>query len=136
MKKALFIFINILGYIWQLPQHLLAIVLLIIHSRNIVEIKTYKSSIVFICDKFISAGISLGNFIFLTERSIFYDKNVIAHEYGHSLQSYMFGLLYLFIIGIPSLINNLRSRTNADIRKRYYTLYPERWADKLGGVVR
>lgn len=136
MKKGLFVLINILGYVWQLPQHLLAVVLLLIYRRHIVETRLHNTSIVFICDKFMSAGISLGNFIFLTERSIFYDKNVIAHEYGHSLQSYMLGLLYLLIIGIPSLINNLRSRTNADIRKRYYTLYPEKWADKLGGVVR
>jgi hypothetical protein len=136
MKKGLFVLINILGYVWQLPQHLLAVVLLLIYRRHIVETRLHNTSIVFICDKFMSAGISLGNFIFLTERSVFYDKNVIAHEYGHSLQSYMFGLLYLLIIGIPSLINNLRSRTNADIRKRYYKLYPERWADQLGGVVR
>lgn len=136
MKKGLFVLINILGYVWQLPQHLLAVVLLLIYRRYIVETRLHNTSIVFICDKFMSAGISLGNFIFITERTLEYDKNVIAHEYGHSLQSYMFGLLYLLIIGIPSLINNLRSRTNADIRKRYYKLYPERWADKLGGVIR
>jgi len=136
MKKGIFVIINILGYFWQLPQHLLAVVLLLIYRRHIVETRLHNTSIVYICDKFMSSGISLGNFIFITERILEYDKNVIKHEYGHSIQSYIFGWLYLLIIGIPSMINNLRSRTDNDIRSRYYTLYPEKWADKIGGVVR
>ena len=65
----------------------------------------------------------------------YYDKTV-AHEHGHNIQSIMFGWLYLIFIGIPSICLNLLARKFKVISDKYYTLYPEKWADKLGGVER
>jgi len=57
------------------------------------------------------------------------------------LQSKKWSWLYLFVIGLPSLCNNLRGRkiyesmTYEEVQKDYYNRYPEKEADKLGGVV-
>jgi hypothetical protein len=77
-------------------------------------------------------SISLGNFIFVSNIK---DLETIKHEYGHTLQSYQLGWLYLIVIGIPSLFwaafgKKYRKKRN----KSYYDFYTERWANKLGGI--
>lgn len=79
-------------------------------------------------------GISLGLFVFVKQRA---DKALIAHEYGHTLQSLMLGPLYLIIIGLPSFVwaglpyfRILRKKKGIS----YYSLYCERWANTLGKV--
>jgi len=59
----------------------------------------------------------------------------IRHEYGHFLQlAILGGWLYLFLIAIPSITNNLRDRKNK-LKKDYYEYFWEAWADKLGGII-
>jgi len=79
------------------------------------------------------------------EHIILYEwcEKEIPHEGGHCLQSRMLGWLYLPIVGIASGLNNLKSRKNPYVsmsederEKWYYNFYPEKWADKLGGVER
>ena len=79
------------------------------------------------------SGASLGRYIVLKPSHSMTD---IKHEYGHVRQSRMLGPLYLIVVGIPSAINNLRSRRDATVYENYYNMYPENWADKLGGVTR
>lgn len=79
------------------------------------------------------SGASLGRYIVLKPH---HSMTTIRHEYGHVRQSRMLGPLYLFVVGIPSAINNLRSRKDAKVYENYYNMYPENWADKLGGVTR
>ncbi len=63
------------------------------------------------------SGMSLGNFINISIRDEIqgdFDARVISdplfmHEYGHSFDSRLFGLSYLFAIGLPSLISASRS---------------------------
>lgn len=58
-------------------------------------------------------GVSISNFIYvsLLPREYMFEKDpLLLHEYGHHLQSRKYGLLYLFIIGIPSLISVLRAK--------------------------
>lgn len=57
-----------------------------------------------------------------------------AHEYGHVKQSRILGPLYLFVIGIPSLLWACWYRKHK--RGSYYAFYTEKWADRLGGVIR
>ena len=70
---------------------------------------------------------------------------LIKHEQGHCRQSVMLGPLYLVVVGIPSALLNALTRLQSsryDLLKRigheaywnYYKVYPERWADRLGGV--
>lgn len=81
-----------------------------------------------------NSGISLGDYIIVPRGA---NENYINHERGHTKQSYMLGWLYLFVIGIPSIVWNVCFR---EYRRKhnvsYYSFYTEAWADKLGGVKR
>lgn len=70
---------------------------------------------------------------------------LIKHEQGHCRQSVMLGPLYLIIVGIPSALLNaltqLQSSRYTILKKigheayyNYYRIFPESWADRLGGV--
>ena len=50
------------------------------------------------------------------------------------MQSRMLGWLYLFVIGIPSIL--WAAWWNEGQNRSYYSFYTERWADRLGGVER
>ena len=85
-------------------------------------------------------GVSLGWYVFMDQR---YEEKDWKHEFGHCIQSRRWGLFYLLTVGILSAIfNNLQDRLfhkSWDWEKRhkwYYSRYPEKQADKLGGVVR
>ena len=71
-----------------------------------------------------SGGISLGPMAFVSERSN--TPATIAHETdGHTVDSKIFGPLYLFVIGIPSILN-----AAFDFTECYYDFYPEKWANR------
>ncbi len=63
------------------------------------------------------------------------DERLLVHEYGHTVQSLILGPLYLFVIGLPSIVW-MRVAPLARWRRRsgtsYYAFYPERWANWLG----
>ena len=126
----------ILLWVWQFPQHLVALVI-----RAILKPETYtiynSKRIYWVKHNF---GVSLGNYIFLNGK---YNTQTVKHEYGHSIQSEYLGFLYLIVVGIPSAIfNNLWDRLfhkKWPAEKRiqwYYNRYPEKWADELGDVKR
>lgn len=126
---------RILLWIWCFPQNLLgALFVLFVRAKKINE---YKECLVYKFKSKFFSGSSLGNFIILEEVYFRRKKELektIKHEYGHFLQGCILGPLYLFIIGIPSVLNNLLARKNAKISLDYYHRYPEAWANKLGGV--
>lgn len=77
-------------------------------------------------------SLSLGCFLFVTNIN---NEELLAHEYGHSLQSMILGPLWVFVIGFPSLIwaacfGGWRKKNN----RSYDEFYTESWANKLGGV--
>ena len=119
-------FKKVLMYIWQLPQHIVGLLLSLIYKEEY-RIKIDDISERY-CPKF-SGGISLGNYVFVSRAY----ENMVKHEYGHTKQSKILGPLYLLIIGIPSFIWAALYNGEA---KGYYKFYTERWADKLGGVTR
>jgi len=72
-----------------------------------------------------SGGISLGPFVFVPSYSV-KKPETVAHEVdGHTVDSKIFGLSYLLIIRIPSLLNAVFGFT-----KCYYDFYTEKWANK------
>lgn len=129
--------VNIISFIWQLPQHILFFILSIFIKHDLYVI--YKGKRIYkIKTKFFS-GVSLGNYIFLNENyfaNYISTSQTIRHEYGHSIQSLILGPLYLFLVGIPSLCLNILSRFNSKIYNNYYKVYPENWADTLGDAQR
>lgn len=123
--------IKLLQFIWELPQNIVGLIMLPFMKQS--EIIEYGGRKIRICPNIIS-GISLGSFIY--ERLNIYNR--VMHEYGHSKQSKLLGPLYLLIIGIPSIIWNtlIYGKLVERTPNGYYKFYTERWADKLGGVVR
>ncbi len=63
-----------------------------------------------------------------------------AHELGHAVQSRMLGPLYLPLVGVPSTARAIYAFVYRELTgtkwSGYYDGYPERWADRLGGVQR
>lgn len=119
-------------YLWQLPQNILGLlVIFFTQAKHAVDIWcTYKYRF----------GVSLGSYIIFG--GAWYTETDIKHEKGHQKQSQYLGVLYLFVIGIPSAIGNIYDRkahgnwTSEERRKWYYSLPWEAWADRLGGVER
>ena len=128
---------NVLLWIWQLPQNLLGLVVLLFNKVSFGHVKVkYIDGIKYYSAKHVNnCGVSLGNYIFFdSDRPI--TKEAAYHEWGHQKQSLKYGWLYLFIIGLPSAMGNIYSRLAHKDSKWYYSQWWERTADKLGGVVR
>ena len=80
------------------------------------------------------SGVSLGKFIFVSKNA---PETTVKHEYGHYLQGLRLGWLYLFVVGIPSILwAAFGGRYRRKKGVSYYSKYPENWADRLGGVER
>ena len=120
---------KLLTWIWCFPQMLAGFIF-----KKISKAK--KVDDYYIIENKYGGSVSLGTYIFICEGHR-YDERVLKHEQGHTKQSYILGWLYLLLVGLPSFIwcnffKNYRYRHNVD----YYAIYPENWADKLGGVNR
>lgn len=118
---------NLIYWTWCLPQTLIGLIVKLIFRGKKID-KTYY---------FFNTNlgsISLGKYILLCEEHV-NNEYVRKHEYGHQIQSFILGPLYLLIIVLPSLIwagcfEKYRKKHNVS----YYSFYTEKWANKLGGV--
>ncbi len=121
---------KILIIVWELPQTILACILLVFLKKKVTGRKTYRHAKVFYIRGFYG-GISLGRYIILNNR---YTGNELSlkHEYGHTIQSMYLGWFYLAAVGIPSLARSIIWRVFKLNSLRYYKGYPENWANSLG----
>ena len=154
------ILIHILHWTWCLPQTLVGlgfyVYLNIKKSINKERYGTYNEAEIY-CTYLTRGSISLGNRVFLCD-SHWDDDNVIRHELGHYKQSLILGPLYLFVIGIPSVLwcnvfwprkmkkwkemkvfsesinEHLKLKLNVPPKPSYYDFYTEKWANKLMGL--
>lgn len=136
---------KILLWIWQLPQNLIGFIWTRF-SKEGFQIKNIDKQIKVWYLPCFNSGIALGDYIIIdTWYKKTREKNIIKeilHEAGHQKQSKIFGPLYLLIIGLPSLARNIWDRlfhNNWTLIKRiewYYSGFPEKQADILGGVKR
>lgn len=114
--------------IWQLPQLIVALFMLpFLGKLHLVANRHFD-----FCyhGEKMSGGISLGPLAFV---STYLSKSQegIAHEVdGHTKQSKILGPLYLFVIGIPSILNALFDFTDC-----YYDFWTESWANKCAGLI-
>ena len=89
----------------------------------------------------------MGAFIFITDEPYFYEKlkdefsaeelaqRLLVHEYGHTIQSLIFGPLYLIVMGIPSTLWGFLpfcSNKRKEKRISYFSFFTEKWANHLG----
>ena len=121
--------IYILLYIWQLPQNIAGLAVLLFYKFKKSGIKKCGDG-VYIVPYFCAGGVSLGNYIFILDSGNI--EFAIKHEIGHRRQSMMLGPLYLLVVGIPSVVFNIISKYSYPFSKRYYQRFPENWANKLG----
>lgn len=124
MKDILVQFILIL---WQLPQCVIGLLMLpFLGKLELVGKRNYAWAFK---SKKMMGGISLGCFIFLDTYTS-KRETAIAHELdGHTKDSKMWGPLYLFVIGLPSILNAWIGFTDC-----YYDFFTERWANKHAGL--
>lgn len=131
----------ILRFIWELPQ--LSLGYCYAQIRNIfghIKRVDYLGGATYVIDDgrgdFIYKGMSLSCFIniWLTnyvgpnfEHDVRYSfGQILMHEFGHTKDSIRLGWLYLFIVGLPSLISvNIQGE-----RHLHKDLYAEKWANR------
>lgn len=128
---------QILLYLWQLPQNLLALIIWGILGPIILDGGHFEGKKVLISEGYFSS-FSLGHYLFMIPNS---SMSSFIHEYGHSVQSLYLGWLYIPIIAIPSVLHNLYRKIYKAIVKpknlleynySYYNFYTEKWANLLG----
>ena len=122
---------NLILFIWQLPQHLVALIYfgyLVMMCKDLGVDSRYKQAIVIPC--VMRGAITLGNYVFVGLNSEY--RKTVKHELGHTIQSKILGPLYLIIIGIPSITYCGLRRIFPSLRKKnYYNFYTEKWANNL-----
>lgn len=67
-----------------------------------------------------------------------YQKEVLVHEYGHTIQSIILGPLFMFVIAIPSCVwafTPAFAKMRKEGKYSYFDLYCEGWANHLGELV-
>ena len=146
MKKFINILVNVLLYIWQLPQNIVGL-FVIFFTNPEKKIKMDTGNMRYIANR-MSGGRSLGKYSIIN--SIYTRKckndediknlDVSKHEaLGHGKQSRWLGPFYLPVVGLQSIIwASLygNSKWFPYTKNGYYKFWTEKWADKLGGVIR
>ena len=127
-----------LTYIFQLPQHLLALILIpLFRAHRGDTFSLYETqepaTLYFIPSKFY---FSLGDYIFLYKNFVPHLNPIIRHEFGHTLQSRKYGPLYLLLVGTPSLFFATLTKIGVLSPSTYHQRFPENEADFLGEVER
>ena len=122
---------NLILFIWQLPQHIIALIYfgyLVMMCKDSGVDSRYKQAIVIPC--IMRGAVTLGNYVFVGLNSEY--KETVKHELGHTIQSKILGPLYLIVIGIPSITYCGLRRIFPSLRKKnYYNFYTEKWANNL-----
>lgn len=122
---------NLILFIWQLPQHLLAILYigyLVMMCKDLGVDSRYKQAIVIPC--VMRGAVTLGCYVFVGLNSEY--RKTVKHELGHTIQSKILGPLYLIVIGIPSITYCSLRRIFPSLRKKnYYDFYTEKLANYL-----
>lgn len=142
MKRALYLFWQCT---WGVLQSLTGAVIFLLHIRD--RHCCFHGAVV--TEWKYGSSVSLGMFVFITHDPYYsglkagctkaeHSQKLLAHEYGHTVQSLILGPLYLFVIGIPSILwaglpPCRRKRREQGIS--YYSFYTEKWADFLGEKV-
>jgi hypothetical protein len=126
MKKIL---LTAWRIVYQLPQHLVGLILLAIY-------RPYKSGLPYYVSSKFRGAISLGEIIIIGQGC---SADTPKHERGHTLQSRKLGPLYLLIIGIPSITwagiwkHMVKHAKPGTVIPAYRSAPWEAWADRLGG---
>ena len=122
---------NLILFIWQLPQHIVALIYfgyLVMMCKDLGVDSRYKQATVIPC--IMRGAVTLGNYVFVGLNSEY--KETVKHELGHTIQSKILGPLYLIVIGIPSITYCGLRRIFPSLRKKnYYDFFSDKSANYL-----
>ena len=96
LKAIGHVLLFILLFIWQLPQNIVALVMLPFLGK--LEFISYKKFCFAFKASNMSGGISLGTFAFLSPYSAKKVATVMHEQEGHTVDSKIWGPLYLFVM--------------------------------------
>ena len=126
---------------WGILQTLLGLMLFLIHYKS--RHYSYHGAIVTEWNS--NTSMSLGLFVFVSAKPFFVkkfegqiceeelSKRLLVHEYGHTIQSLIFGPLYLIVMGIPSTLwGFLFGKKRKEQQIPYGAFFTEKWANYLG----
>lgn len=120
--------------VWQFPQYLLGYII-----KKMLKTQFYCKYLdaeVFLWQ--FECGMSLGKYLFIPSKFkvVAYKRELcLKHEYGHTIQSKYLGWLYLFVIGLPSLVwATCFRRYRIKYGISYYDFYTEKSANNLVGM--
>ena len=142
MKKILYIVIQCT---WGIIQTSLGFIIFLINIKN----KHYFYHGAIITERKVKSSVSLGMFVFTTTNPMKdkriknripdeeLSKRLLVHEYGHTIQSLIFGPLYLIVMGIPSTLWGFlpcfQKKRNSGVS--YFSFFTEKFANYLGEKV-
>lgn len=119
---------RLLHVTWGLPQTIVGAATFAVMGRHRKRY-AYRSAVV--TEWRLGRGLSLGPFIFVPDNC---PRNLVVHEYGHTVQALILGPLYLPAIVVPSLVwagTPRLERRRVQRHVSYYSFYTERWANQL-----
>lgn len=131
MKRLLYLLCQ---WTWGLPQNLVGLVIYLYYRARGCPSFRYQGAFGLVWTQR-SGSMSMGSFLFMHPSWTPADRALLAHEYGHTIQSLIFGPLYLLTVGLPSVIWAGAPALKRRRRERhidYYSVYPERSATRLG----
>ncbi len=142
MKKVLYVVIQCT---WGISQTSLGFIVFLINIKN--NHYFYHGAI--ITERNALSSVSLGMFVFTTTNPMKdkrikdripdgeLSKRLLVHEYGHTIQSLIFGPLYLIVMGIPSMLWGFlpyfQNKRNNGVS--YFSFFTEKFANYLGEKV-
>ena len=129
MKRFLYV---LWQWTWGLPQNLVGFAIFLIYLRR--PHFRYQGAVATVWPVK-SGSMSLGMFLFFHPSWTPASHDLLAHEYGHTIQSLLLGPLYLPVIGLPSFLwASLPpfKRMRRQKKVPYSAIYTEKWADRNG----
>ena len=135
------VFVELVHWTWCLPQTLVGFLYFISSRKNHVKVERFRHAVVTTLDREHTGGFCWGRYIFIDRTP---DEHTVKHEYGHTLQSFILGPLYIPLVWGRSRVlylKYMRLRREdpeefARQQPRYFRQFPENWADRLGNVKR
>lgn len=130
---------------WGVVQTLFGFIVFLFNVRN----RHYFYHGAIVTERKVQSSVSLGLFVFVTDNPIKdkrtenkipdeeLAKRLLVHEYGHTIQSLIFGPLYLIIMGIPSTLWGFlpSCQKKRDNGVSYFSFFTEKFANYLGEKV-